>query len=147
MKILVICIGNREGGDDGVGPFIADLLEKEDIDVINAETTPENYTGVVKQYHPDKLIIIDAVDMNLAPGEIRIVPENSIGEMHISTHGIPLSILIRYLKQYIDEILLIGIQPKTMYGKISKEVEKSGITLVNLIKNCELDKIKNLKFS
>ncbi len=145
MKLLVMCIGNRDGGDDGVGPFIADLLEDSSVKVINAETTPENYTGVVKQYNPDTLVIVDAVDMNLPPGEIRVVPEESIGEMHITTHGIPLSLLVRYLKQYIDHVIIIGIQPRSMSGKLSKEVKESGEYLASLIKNSRLDGIKILE--
>lgn len=144
MRLLVMCIGNRDGGDDGIGPFIADLLEESNREVINAETTPENYTGTIKQYQPDKLVIVDAVDMGLQAGDIRIIPEDAIGEMHISTHGIPLSILIRYLKQYINQVIIIGIQPKTMSGVLSKEVEESGRKLVDLIINDEIDKIKQL---
>jgi len=140
-----MCIGNRDGGDDGVGPFIADLLGESGVKVINAETTPENYTGVVKQYHPDTLVIVDAVDMNLPPGEIRVIPEESIGEMHITTHGIPLSLLVRYLKQYIDHVLIVGIQPRSMSGKLSKEVKESGEYLASLIKNGRLDRIKVLE--
>jgi len=100
MKNLVMCIGNREGGDDCLGPYIADRLKKiqnEDFFVIDCGTVPENYTSIVKNKKPKNLIIIDAVEMGLKPGEIRIVPKEKIGVMHISTHGIPISVLINYL--------------------------------------------------
>lgn len=146
MKTLVMCIGNRYGGDDGVGSFIAELLRESNIDAIDAGTTPENYTGVIKQYQPDKLVIVDAVDMNLEAGEARIIPEDAIGEMHITTHGIPLSVLIKYLKQYIADIILIGIQPREMSGKLlSKEVEKGGRKLADLIIRGDFKKIKKLE--
>ena len=144
MKTLVMCIGNRDGGDDGIGPFIADLLKENNVDVIDAETIPENYTGVIKQYKPDKLIIVDAVDMNLEVGEIRVIPEDAIGEMHITTHGIPLSVLIKYLKQYIEDIILVGIQPRKMSGRLSKEMEESGRKLASLIIRGDFDRIKRL---
>ena len=144
MKTLVMCIGNRDGGDDGIGPFIADLLKENNVDVIDAETIPENYTGVIKQYKPDKLIIVDAVDMNLEVGEIRVIRENAIGEMHITTHGIPLSVLIKYLKQYIEDIILVGIQPRKMSGRLSKEMEESGRKLASLIIRGDFDRIKRL---
>jgi len=144
MKTLVMCIGNRDGGDDGIGAFIADLLKENNVDVIDAETIPENYTGVIKQYKPDKLIIVDAVDMNLEVGEIRIIRENAIGEMHITTHGIPLSVLIKYLKQYIEDIILVGIQPRKMSGRLSKEMEESGRKLASLIIRGDFDRIKRL---
>jgi hydrogenase 3 maturation protease len=147
MEYLIMCIGNREGGDDGIGPYIADKLKKEQNDgvVLDCGTIPENYTSVVKQYNPKHLIIIDAVDMNLQPGEIRLVPKEKIGKMHISTHGIPLSVLIGYLEQYIKNISFIGIQPKTMSGNLTDIVKKSGDELVKLIQDKKIEKMKKIQ--
>jgi hydrogenase 3 maturation protease len=140
-----MCIGNRYGGDDGIGPYIADQiksLERIDFVVLDCGTIPENYTSVVKQHSPKNLIIIDAVEMNLEPGEIRIIPKEKIGVMHISTHGIPLSVLIEYFERYVNNIFIIGIQPKNMLGEISEEIKKSGENLVKILK---MKKMKNIK--
>ena len=102
-----MCIGNRDGGDDSAGPYIADRLKKihnKDLFVIDCDTVPENYTSVVKSKKPDNLIIIDAVEMGLKPGDIRIVPKEKIGTMHISTHNIPLSVLITYFESFVNNI-------------------------------------------
>ena len=146
MKYLVLCVGNRDGGDDSIGPYIADNLESnKDITVIDCGTTPENYTSIVKRYKPKKLIIVDAADMNLKPGEIRIIPEEKIGRMHISTHGIPISIIMNYLKEHSEQIFLIGIQPEKMYGPMTETVKKSGDNLIEIIKNKNLKKIEVLR--
>jgi len=145
MDYLVMCIGNREGGDDAVGPFIADKLKNTDVEVIDCGTTPENYTSVVKKINPKKLIIVDAVEMELTPGQIRIVPKEKIGVMTISTHGIPISVLIGYLEQHVKNIIFIGIQPKTMSGEITDIVKKMANTLIDIIKNKEIGKIEGLK--
>ena len=140
-----MCIGNREGGDDAVGPYVADKLKFEklhNIRVIDSGTVPENYTSVVKREKPRTLIIIDAVEMNLVPGEIRIVPKEKIGVMTISTHGIPISVLIGYLEQYVKNIIFIGIQPKEMSGELTLSVKESGEKLVKILKNNELEKIE-----
>jgi len=139
-----MCIGNRDGGDDAVGPYIADKLQESNFTVLDCGTVPENYTSVVKQRSPKNLIIIDAVEMELDSGEIRIVPKEKIGVMTISTHGIPISVLINYLEQYVKNIIFIGIQPKTMSGEMTEPVKKSGQELVNLIKNNNLDQIETL---
>ena len=147
MKYLILCIGNRDGGDDSVGPYIFDKLNQEkpkNIELIDAGTAPENYTGKVKQINPEILIIIDAIDMNLDPGEIRIVPKEKIGVMHVSTHGIPISVLVKYLEQYVKEIFIVGIQPKEMSGKMTDKVKKSAQDFVKLIKKDEVQKIKKL---
>lgn len=139
-----MCIGNRDGGDDAVGPFVADKL-KDDFTVLNCGTVPENYTSLVKRHKPKNLIIIDAVEMGLKPGEIRIVPKEKIGVMHISTHGIPISVLMGYLERYVENIIFIGIQPKVMSGKLTDLVKKSGQKLVEIIKNNHLEHIETLQ--
>jgi len=145
MDYLVMCIGNREGGDDAVGPYVADKLKDANIKVLDCGTTPENYTSVVKKLSPKNLVIIDAVEMELSPGDIRIVPKEKIGVMTISTHGIPISVLIGYLEQYVENILFIGIQPKTMSGEITNIVKKMANTLIDIIRNKEIGKIESLK--
>jgi len=145
MDYLIMCIGNIDRGDDAIGPYIADKLQSnKHITVINCGTEPENYTSSIKKYNPKRLIIIDAAEMDLEPGEIRIVPKEKIGRMHISTHSIPISVLMDYLEKYVESIFFIGIQPKTLSGKITVQVKKSGNKLVELIKNQNLKELKTL---
>ncbi len=142
-----MCIGNRDGGDDAAGPHIADKLKEENVDfiVLDCGTIPENYTSIIKKESPDFLVIVDAVDMGLKTGEFRIVPKEKIGVMTISTHGIPISVLIEYLEQYVENIIFIGIQPKTMSGDLTDVVRKSGDELIKIIKNRRLDEIETLQ--
>ncbi len=133
MKYLVVCIGNRDGGDDAVGPYIADQLKTKkvsDVDVLDAGIALENFTDVIKRKKPDILLLVDAVDMGLSPGEIRQVPKDHLGVMHISTHGIPLSLLMTYFEKYIKKVMLIGIQPKQMQGSITDEVKHAAEQLL-----------------
>ncbi len=132
---VIMCIGNRDGGDDGIGPYIAERLEKDhpDFVVLDGGISPENYTSVVKRYQPETLILVDAADMGLPAGEIRIVPEEKIGTMHLSTHGISLALLIEFLKKDIKEIVVIGIQPRKMSGPMSARVRKSGEHLIDVL--------------
>jgi len=82
--------------------------------------------------------------MQLKPGEIRIIPPENIGIMHVSTHGIPLSVYIKYLQQYIQEIILIGIQPEYMKGKLSETVEKAANKLIKFLLNKQISNVKTL---
>jgi len=142
-----MCIGNRDSGDDTIGPYIADRLkEKNDNFVaLDCGIAPENYTSVVKKYKPKNLIIIDATKMGLSAGEIRIVPKERIGSMHVSTHGIPLPVLITYLEPYAEKIVLIGIEPDIFSGKITKSVKRSGDKLVEIIKSKNLEGLQTLQ--
>lgn len=141
-----MCIGNRDSGDDAIGPYIADKLKEnnDNFVVLDCGIAPENYTSVVKKYKPKNLIIIDATKMGLSAGDIRIVPKEKIGAMHISTHGIPISVLMTYLEPYTENIILIGIEPEVFSGKITKSVKKSGDKLVEIIKNKCLEEIEIL---
>jgi hydrogenase 3 maturation protease len=143
MKSLVMCIGNREGGDDAVGPYIADKLS-DVFNVIDCGTSPENYTGVVKKKNPENLIIIDAVEMGLQPGSIRIIPRDKIGVMTISTHGIPISLIIEYLEQSVKKVIFIGIQPEKMSGQMSEVVRKEADNLIRIVTSKNVEKIKVL---
>lgn len=136
MDLVILCIGNKYGGDDGIGPYIAkNLLNKKNDNfyVIDSGTTPENYTSMIKKLNPKILIIIDAVEMGLKPGDIRIIDKEKIGVMHISTHNIPISILISYLENYVKKIIFIGIQSGKMSGNLSEDCKKSSNILIEKI--------------
>ncbi len=146
-KTVILCVGNRQGGDDAVGPYIADKLKKyqlKNLIIIDAEIAPENFTGVVKNHKPERLIIVDAIEMGLHAGEIRNVPPDRIGVMHASTHGIPLSVLIKYFSQYIATIMLIGIQPTQMDGSLTDGIKQSAERLINSILSDSIEKISIL---
>ena len=146
MKYILLCIGNRYGGDDSVGPYIADefkKIENEEFLIIDSGSVPENYTTVIKNKKPENLLIIDAIEMGLDPGDMRVIPREKIGVMHISTHNIPLSIFIEYIEPYAGNIVLIGIQPKRLSGKMTNPIKKSANVLIKIIKNHQLDKIES----
>ena len=145
MKTIILCIGNPEGGDDAIGPYIAQHLNPSgELLVINAETTPENYTSIIRKNQPAQVIVIDAIDMGLSPGEIRIVPEHMIGVMHISTHSTPLSVLISYIKTIVKDVKLIGVQPKIYQGPMTNVVKKSGDFLLSLLNKQDISQIKEI---
>jgi hydrogenase 3 maturation protease len=64
-RVAVIGVGNRMRGDDGVGSVIAERLQelaKGSLLVIDAETVPENYLGVLLDSKPEVALFVDAVD-------------------------------------------------------------------------------------
>lgn len=143
--ILVMCIGNEMGGDDGIGPYIAkNFPDIKGFRVVNCETVPENFVYLAEG--ADKVIIVDAVDMGLKAGEVRIIPSDRIKGYHFSTHSLPLSMVIEYIRnRYAKDIVLIGIQPKKLFGKLSKEVKEAGERIIDAIANNEIDKIEVLE--
>ena len=142
----MVGIGNRDGGDDAVGPYIIDKLNQlglRDIEVLDVGIAPENFTDVIKKKHPETVVLIDAIDMGISLGKIRRVKKDHIGEMHISTHGIPLSVIIKYLETFVSSVILIGIQPDQMYGEMSETVRNAADKLV--MKICLKD-VENISY-
>ena len=145
MNVL-LGVGNESNGDDGIGVYIAKKFRHKDWVAIDCATVPENYIGKIVRYNPEKIVIVDAADMGLKPGEIRRIPKEKVGKASFSTHSIPLSLFISHLKELTGaSIYLIGIQPKSLYGKMSEEVRRAAEKVIEYIKGDRIEEIEELK--
>ncbi|MCL1074098.1 MULTISPECIES: hydrogenase maturation peptidase HycI [Shewanella] len=112
---VLLCVGNSMMGDDGAGPLLAQQLADRPIygwQVVDGGSAPETETVHIRELAPKLLVVVDATEMGLNPGEIRLVDPDSIGEMMLmSTHSMPLNYLIDDLRDAVDEVVMIGIQP------------------------------------
>lgn len=143
MNVLM-GIGNSLNGDDGIGPWVAQNFHHENWRTIDCGTVPENFTGPVKKWSPDLLVMVDAADMNLPPGEIRRIPPERISAVHLSTHALPLSLLICHLQDAIQRMVLVGIQPKRFSGPLSREVHHAGKHLITILTQDTISTIQSL---
>ena len=149
---MVLGIGNPLGGDDAVGTYVVDLLNRAlgtacprrrgikpaipaGITAMDAGTAPESYTSVIRRRRPDLLILVDAADMGLAAGALRIIPAENIRTLSFSTHSMPLSTFISYVESFCRKVLLVGIQPgQTETGApVSQVVRQSARKLTKTI--------------
>jgi len=134
---IVLGIGNRLGADDAAGTCLVDMLNQQqhkaktlysgEITTIDAGTAPESYTSVIRRGRPELLILADAADMGLPPGTLRTIPPEKISILSFSTHHVPLSMFISYVKEFCGKVLVIGVQPAGMETgrRISRAVRKS----------------------
>lgn len=143
MKLL-FGVGNENNGDDGIGPYVARRANFEGWRGVNCSVTPENFTSLAKKEKPELLVLVDATEMGLEPGDMRIVPASRIDELTLSTHYIPLSILIRYLSESAKKVVFVGIQPKCLEGELSKEAREGAERLLEYLRQERLDKIRSL---
>jgi len=145
-KIVILGIGNEMRGDDGLGSVLAQELSiledgntrDEDITIFDGKTVPENFTGAIKRENPSHIIILDAVEMDEPPGNVKLVVKEEIANYSISTHAMPLSFLINYLESTTHaKIMLIGIQPQNMdlIDEITPEIQKSIDNVLELFKH------------
>ena len=127
-KVVVLGIGNTLKGDDAFGPALIERIKGSARAVcIDGGTAPENYLGKVVKEKPDTIIIVDAVHLDLKPGQYDILKKDDIVKCGFTTHDISPAMLIEYLeKETGADIYLLAVQP----GNISFGAEMS-----NAVKN------------
>ena len=130
-RYALLCVGNSMMGDDGAGPRLAELCAEQPLSgwtVVDGGAAPENDIGFLREQRPQHLVIVDATDMGLVPGEMRIIDENDIADMFMmTTHNLPLTFLIQQLREDIPQITFVGIQPDVVafYYPMSAAVEQA----------------------
>ncbi|MFK8257137.1 hydrogenase maturation peptidase HycI [Erwinia sp. AnSW2-5] len=142
-RYALLCVGNSMMGDDGAGPRLAELCAEQPLSgwtVVDGGAAPENDIGYLRELRPTHLVIVDATDMGLAPGEMRILEESDIGDMFMmTTHNLPLTFLMQQLREDIPQITFVGIQPDVVafYYPMSDAVEQAVGRLHQLLPTLE----------
>ncbi|MCX5701993.1 MAG: hydrogenase 3 maturation endopeptidase HyCI [Candidatus Omnitrophica bacterium] len=129
-KVVILGIGNVVRGDDGVGSVLASRIkEKVPFKVFYAETSPENYLEKIIKEEPDNIIIIDAVDFGVNPGEFQVLESQDVKIANLfSTHNASISLSINYLQSNLKaDIIVLIIQPKSINlgDELSSEVSEA----------------------
>ncbi len=140
MKVLM-GVGNPLRRDDGIGPYIARKFVKDDWISIDCGPTPENFVIKVEEMNPELIVIVDAAKMNLKPGEIRKIPPEKIDRFTISTHNLPLSVIVNYLGAH--RCILIGVEPlEVEYGEgLSPTAQKAANAVLDILMREDFDSI------
>ena len=61
---------------------------------------------------PQVVLLIDAAQMNAAPGHVAWIPWETTTGLSASSHSLPLSMMARYLVlEFSCSVFLLGIQP------------------------------------
>ena len=145
-KYILMGIGNILRGDDGIGSIIAQGFKDRYWLSIDCGVVPENFTSIIKKNRPDLVVLIAAVEMDLKSGEFRIISPDRISALHLTTHSMPLSFLISYLKEYTQELIFIGIQPEVINysNSVSPNVLKSSEKITKILKDKKFKLLKKL---
>ncbi|MEM2145775.1 MAG: hydrogenase maturation peptidase HycI [Candidatus Jordarchaeaceae archaeon] len=148
-KIVLLGVGSEFHGDDYVGMEICKRLKRKtskNVSIIEAGVCPENFVGKLRKINPSHVIVLDAADMNMQPGTVKIINSSEIGGLSISTHHLPLSLFIDYLKKAINaSVIFIGIQPKStgLSESLSPEIEKTVQNLSRILEKVLLETLTN----
>ena len=116
-RVAILGVGHELNGDDGAGLAVAQALEgrlacQNRLLVIEAGPAPENQTGRLRAFGPDLVLIVDAAQMDAAPGTVRLVPWQATTGISASTHTLPLHLLAKFLTHELGcDVALLGLQP------------------------------------
>jgi coenzyme F420 hydrogenase subunit delta len=139
--ILVFGCGNILYSDDGFGPRVAEELINnyslpENVGVFNVGTSIRNilFDIALSEKKPEKIIIIDAIDAGMSPGEIFELPIDEIPEKKIddfSMHQLPTSNLLKELKDLCKiDVIVIACQIESISGEVSTTLSKKLIDAI-----------------
>jgi hydrogenase 3 maturation protease len=147
MKHLLMGIGNELKGDDGIGNAIAREFSAPGWKSIPCGTVPENFTSVVRRERPELVVIVDATEMELSPGDFRIIPKESLGSDVMGTHGISLGHLVSYLEELSGGVVFIGVQPGEMRigSEMSPRVKAAKAVIKSVLKENRVHEILALE--
>ena len=112
-SVAVLGCGSELRGDDAAGMEIARRLSglSGRVRVYSGSNAPENFTGEIKKFRPDALLIFDAARMGRQPGEAAVISPDEMDGVSFSTHTLPLKIMAEYLRREIGcRISVIGIE-------------------------------------
>jgi hydrogenase 3 maturation protease len=130
MNVL-LTVGNGIMGDDGAGALLAQMLHENPLEnwtVLHGGSAPENVLHRIRGMDAQRVLMVDATDMDLPPGSIRLIAADRLEDPFLmTTHTLPLTFLIQSLCEFVPLVELLGIQPKIVaFGlPISDEVRQA----------------------
>ena len=114
-RLAIVGIGDELIPPDRLGMYAAREIEKQQlpgVEVFLAGTVPESITGPLRRYQPDHVLFLDAADMGARPGTIAVIEPEQIQASLVSTHVLPLSVVMEYVERETGAgVTLLGIQP------------------------------------
>ena len=94
--------------------------------LVEAGQAPENFSGTLRRFQPDLVILIDAADMGQSAGSVACLDWREAGGWSASTHNLPMNMLSAFLVSELDcQVMVLGIQPAQigMGQPLSRQVE------------------------
>lgn len=141
-SVALVGLGNLDRADDGFGLVLVGRLKQIFPDRVFSESE-RSVEGIVydllESDKYQKIIFTDAVHFKGIPGELRIFDINDIDSFvsPISTHKVPMSLLMGLIREQKKSSLLLGVQPVSLdfMGSISPGVSSSLDFLVKYFKD------------
>jgi hydrogenase 3 maturation protease len=141
LQLAVVGIGQELCGDDGAGVAVVrrlgQLLEEgESVLLLEAGPAPENASGALRRFRPDRVLLVDTALFGGEVGDVAWLPVEELEGFSGSSHTLPLGILASYLSERLEcPVALLGIQPGGNHfdTPISAAVERAAVEITAAI--------------
>ncbi len=140
---LVIGIGNRFRGDDGVGPLVADLVRASDGHRIDTAVADGDLSDLALSWDDDRIVVVvDAMTSGRPAGTVDVVDgltaDLGADRRPLSTHGVGLAEAIglaRAIGRLPRALTVVAIEGATFEhgAELSTPVRETGMELVTRI--------------
>lgn len=133
LRTAIVGIGHELRGDDAAGIAVVQQLRKTGDWQLETDTiatyqsptasflllegghAPENFTGPIRRFAPQLVLLVDAAFMSETPGTIRLIPWQQTTGLSATTHTMPPYMLAEYLVHELPcQVALLGIQPQQL---------------------------------
>ena len=130
--VTIIGIGNIMRGDDGFGPKLIESLKKRNTkaNLFDCGTVPENYIFPILTTSCDTVILVDAADLKMEPGSMKILTLGELSGAGLSTHNSSIRLFTDLLMTGKDDlnIFAVAVQPKSItFGESLSPVVSDGV--------------------
>ena len=135
-RVLILGVGNVLFGDDGFGPSAVDYMQHnfeipEDVYIMDVGTGSGDilFNVALSQTKPEKIIILDAVNMKKKPGEVfqlsvDELPANKLSDF--SMHFFPSANLLKELRDQMNiNIIIVACQAERTPDSVSTGLSDS----------------------
>ncbi len=134
-RVAFVGVGDELNVHDRLGMLAAREIEGlhlEGVRVFLAGTVPESVTGPIRRYKPGAVVLLDAADMGARPGTVALVDPKVIRARLLTTHALPLSVVMEFLAEDTGaRVLLVGIQPELAAAEETPTAaEQAGLTRI-----------------
>ena len=121
-RLAVLGAGSTLRADDAAGIRAVEQLQDSfapdkypELLCCAGETAPENFSGAIKNFQPEHILVFDAADIGKMPGEAVEIDPACIGGPSFCSHMLPLKLMLDYLAGETGaKITLIGIQYQSL---------------------------------
>lgn len=117
-RLVILGVGNPLRGDDALGiKIIRELRGKvpKKVRLIDGGIMPENFISNIRGFSPSHVLLVDAAHFGGKLGEARLIKPEHISGVAISTHSMPLFILVELICSGTNaKVALLGVEPKNI---------------------------------